>query len=218
MNIVYFAVGEQYAKQAEAAASILRLTNPTAKAWCITDKETPFDTLMPFRTHSSHATLIYDRTLAQYQFLREHNKALFLDSDCVVNGPLTGVFKGPVSITDRVPPKQAATQIYNGGVLYGEGREALKFWQDWIDMYPQLERGAWGWWGDQMILPILAEHHKPNVFPGNTHNYVPTHLVECYSPIKAHIVHFKGTRKSWLPVYLDTLKEAYAEQRISHAS
>ena len=218
MNIVYFAVGEEHAKQAEEAASILCLTNPSAKAWCITDKETQLDSLIPFRTHSSPATLIYDRTLTQYQFLREHGSALFLDSDCVVNRPLESVFKSPLSITDRIPPRQAQTQIYNGGVLYGEGQEALKFWQDWIDMYPQLERGAWGWWGDQMILPILAEHHKPNVFPAATHNYVPTHLVECYSLMSSHIVHFKGTRKPWLPYYLDTLKAAYVEQRISHAS
>lgn len=209
MNVVYFAVGQEFAEQAELAAEALRLTNPGAEAWVITDQNTQFETLTPYRTHSSPHTLIYDRTLTQWRFLREHGSALFLDSDCVVNGPLDDVFAGPIAVTDRVPPRAVPHQIYNGGVLYGEGPQARKFWQDWADMYSQLERGAWAWWGDQMILPTLIEHHQVNVYPSATHNYIPVYYSECNTRIDTHIVHFKGKRKPWMPTYIDNLKAWY---------
>ena len=218
MNVVFFAVGQGFAQQAEDAASALRLTNPGVDAWCLTDQDTQFKTLRPYRIHSSKATLMYDRTLGQYQFLREHGSALFLDSDCVVNRSLEGVFSGTVAVTKRLPPVNIPHQIYSGAVLYGTGVDALKFWQDWIDMYPQLPRGSWKWWGDQMLLPVLAEHHQVSVYESDTHNYVPTRLTECEVVMPAHIVHFKGQRKPWMPFYLETLGDAYGAQDLRRSA
>lgn len=212
MNVVYFAVGQDHAEMAEDAAEALRLSNPKADAWVITDDATQFRSLIPFRVPCSEATLIYDRLLGQWRFLREHGRALFLDSDCVVNGDLDGVFKGPIAVTERVPPRGLESQIYNGGVLYAEGGDAVRFWQDWADQFPYMDRKGWAWYGDQVTLPLVVEHHtaRVTVYPWETHNYVPTKLSECERPIIGkHIVHFKGKRKSWLPVYLDVLRAHY---------
>lgn len=208
MNVVYFAIGQEFAAQAELAAEALRMTNPEAKAWVLTDKTTEFKTLVPFRMHSSPATLIYDRTIMQFRFLREHGYALFLDSDCVVNRPLQDVFSAPITLTKRVPPKAVPEQIYNGGVLYGEGKPALKFWLEWVDLYQQIDRGAWAWWGDQMILPILVPHHPVTVLESQEqYNHIPTRLDQLGEVLPATIVHFKGNqRKSWMPVYVETLR------------
>lgn len=209
MNLVYFGIGQDYIAQALMAAEAARLTNPRARMFIITDKFSHVpEGLEPFRVHSSNPTMILDRTLGQFQFLREWGHGVFLDSDCVVNGTLSQeILPGPVSVTSRTPPSGLEQQAYNGGVLYGEGKEALKFWQDWVDMYPQLDRQYWRWWGDQMTLPLLVEHHKPHVFPSETHNFVPTLRSQCERPIDAHIVHFKGDRrKAWMPLYVETLK------------
>ncbi len=204
MNVVYFAVGEEFASQAEMAAEALRLTNPSARPWLLTDMHTKAS-LETFRGHTSAQTLIYDRTLMQLGFLREHGSALFLDSDCVVNRSLDGVFQGPIGVTQRTPPKQVQQQIYNGGVLYGEGEEAIRFWQAWVDMYPQLERGAWAWWGDQMILPFMIPHHPEVNIYGEDHNYAFRHPSECARVMDAFIVHFKGKRKPLMAPYVRLL-------------
>lgn len=221
MNTVYFAVGAEFAKQAELAASAMRLSNPHARAWVITDQETQFETLEPYRTHTSEATLMYDRTLAQWQFLREHARALFLDSDCVVNCDLKGVFAGDVCVTVRKPPLQVPEQIYNGGVLYAEGGRAIRFWQDWADQFPVLPRDKWAWWGDQMTLPGVVEHHvhSVTVYPSETHNYVPTQFHECLEPMGGRvIVHFKGKRKDWMPIYVDVLRAHHGAETVHRSA
>jgi hypothetical protein len=222
VNIVFFAIGHEYVGQAEMAAEAARLTNPHARLFLITDQTSAVneDVLESFRVHTSKPTLMYDRTLAQHQFLRKWGHAIFLDSDCVVNGPLSeDVFPGPVSVTKRVPPDGIETQVYNGGVLYGEGKDAVKFWQDWVDMYPQLERRLWAWWGDQLVLPLLVEQYKPNIFPSETHNFIPWMYSQCENRIDAHIVHFKGERrKAWMPIYIETLKRHYGTENLHRSA
>jgi hypothetical protein len=202
VNIVYFAVGQEFAEQAELAAEAMRLSNPDAEAWCITDANTSFKSLQPYRVPIAGPSLIYDR---------------LLDSDCVVNGPMQGVFKGPVSVTERKPPGGCEDQIYNGGVLYAEGDQAVRFWQAWADQFIYVDRNAWAWWGDQLLLPLVVEHYKRDVsvYWWETHNYIPTKFVELAYPLQGkHIVHFKGKRKPWLPYYVDSLKEFYGAQSL----
>ena len=211
MNVVYFATGQKSAEQAELAAEALRITNPGARPWVLTDMHTQFRTLEPFRMHCSQKTMIFDRTILQFNFLREHGHALFLDSDCVVNKPLQGMFAGPLAVTKRKPPKAVPEQIYNGGVLYGEGKEALRFWQSWVDTYQQIDRGAWEWWGDQMILPVIVPHFQVKVYESETHNFIPTKINLPFDELPANIVHFKGEkRKPWMPLYVDMLRERHA--------
>jgi hypothetical protein len=219
MNFVYFAVGAECAAQAELVAQALRLTNPDATAWCITDQETQFETLRPYRVHSSPPTLIFDRTVGQNRFLREHGAALFLDSDCVVNTAIDGVFDGPVAVTERVPPPNCPDQIYNGGVLYGDASDAcIQFWTSWVDSMLMLPREAWKWFGDQLVLPSLVEFYsdRVNVYECESHNYTPSELFEVQAYMYGRfIVHFKGRkRKRYLERYVEVLKDHYGTENL----
>lgn len=195
MNVVYFAVGQEHAAMAELAATALRATNPAATAWVLTDPDTQFQTLQPVRGYVSAQTLIYDRTIAQYHFLVQQREALFLDSDCVVNRDLTGAFDGSIAVTKRIPPKEAANQPYNGGVLYGRGHGGVAFWMHWCQLYWHIQRDAWAWYGDQAILPHLVKDYPVTVYDGSTHNYVPTSAEDALELKDAYIVHFKGPRR-----------------------
>lgn len=195
MNVVYFAVGPEHAEMAELAAIALRATNPTADAWVLTDAETQFETLKPVRGFVSPQTLIYDRTIAQYYFLLQHREALFLDSDCVVNRDLTGAFEGGICVTKRIPPKAVADQPYNGGVLYGRGHGGVAFWMHWCEMYWRIQRDAWAWYGDQLILSHIVKDYPVTVYDSSTHNYVPTSIDDAGKRHDAYIVHFKGQRR-----------------------
>ena len=211
MNVCFFAVGEPDAEMAEMAAEALRLTNPDAKAYVLTDAETQFKTLEPVRGHVSPHTLIYDRTIAQLHFLRQHREGvLFLDSDCIVNQPLEGVFEGPIALTRRVPPTKLPDQIYNGGVLYGEGHAGVAFWAHWVECYQYLPRQNWQWYGDQMLLVHLVPTYEVINVYHEAHNYVWTNSRELDEVLPYYVVHFKGPkRKPYMPRYLDTLKARY---------
>ena len=220
MNVCFFACGEEYADEAEMAAEALRLTNPHAKIYCLTDQDTQFKTLEPVRGQYSKSTLMYDRIVGQAHFLRDNRQALFLDSDCLVGQDLTNAFKGPISVTKRIPPKQTPGQIYNCGVLFGSGAQAISFWLHWIDVFQFLERNAWKWYGDQIILAhLVGDYPSVNIYESETHNYIPTHLDSLDSVLPAKIVHFKGLkRKAWIPYYLDTLRKHYGAQDLRRSA
>lgn len=217
MNIVFFAVGHEHAWLAEQAAQAARITNPDARLWVITDQTTEFDTLEPFRIWTSVPTLMYDRTIGQLHFLQKHGEALFLDSDCAVSKPLEGAFAGDVCVTSRVTPTALREQPYNGGVLYGRGAAAIKFWSDFVRMYQYLERTHWHWWGDQMVLAcIVPQYTDIVIYPAQTHNYIFANSREFLVDTGAWIVHFKGgKRKELLPEYVDSLKARYGAQNVS---
>jgi len=188
---------------AELAASALRATNPEAVAYVLTDTTTTFRTLQPVRGYVSPQTMIYDRTIAQYQFLLQHREALFLDSDCVVRRDLSGVFDGSICVTDRIPPKAVPDQIYNGGVLYGRGHGGVAFWLHWCQLYWHIQRDAWAWYGDQLLLAHMAKTYPVTVYSGQTHNYVPSGPDD---ETDAYIVHFKGPkRKAWMVDYVQRM-------------
>lgn len=188
---------------AELAATALRATNPSAEAYVLTDTSTTFRTLTPVRGWVSAQTMIYDRTILQYQFLLQHREALFLDSDCVVQKDLTGAFDGTICVTERVPPKAVPDQIYNGGVLYGQGHGGVAFWLHWCELYWHIQRDAWAWYGDQVLLARMAKNYPVTVYSSQTHNFVPTRADEASD---AYIVHFKGSvRKEWMRSYVDRL-------------
>lgn len=221
MNVVFFAVGEEHAALAELAAECVRLTNPSAKVWALTDPMTGFQTITPVRGHTSPQTMMIDRLIAQYHFLRQEGEALFLDSDCVVQRDLTDVFKGPVSVTERVPPKAAQGQPYNGGVLYGRGPEAVEFWAILREIMDFMQRDAWAWFGDQLALAHVVPHCGDivNVYPCETHNYPPNvDELKWSSDDKmrdAFIVHFKGERrKAQMRQYVDQLKARHRGKNI----
>jgi hypothetical protein len=208
MNIVFFAVGDEHAAMAELAAEAARITNPAADLYVLTDIHTQFRTLTPVRGHCSKETLMYDRTIAQYHFLRDRREAIFLDSDCVVQRDLTGAFAGPVAVTERIPPKNAAGQIYNGGVLYGSGHAGVAFWLSWCELYWLIQRDAWAWYGDQVLLAKLVPNYtSTQVYPSHTHNLVLSSAVEIDAHPDAYIVHYKGKRKHWMRDHVEAIKQ-----------
>lgn len=207
MKIAFFAVGAEHAEMAELAAEAARITNPNAELYVLTDVHTQFKTLTPVRGHCSTATLMYDRTIAQYHFLREHRKALFLDSDCVIQRDLTNAFDGPVAVTERIPPQMIADQIYNGGVLYGEGYAGVAFWLSWCELYWLIQRDAWAWYGDQVLLAKLVPHYpSTTVYPSSAYNLVLSRRDQIHDHPDAYIVHYKGKRKSWMLDHVEAIK------------
>jgi len=209
MNVVYFAVGQDHAELAELSASVLRVTNPNAEVYVLTDLTTQFSTLRPVRGHVSPRTRIYDRTILQYQFILQHREALFLDSDCVVQKDLSGAFDGSICVTERVPPKSVPDQIYNGGVLYGSGHGGVAFWLHWCQLYWFIQRDLWAWYGDQVLLARMAKNYPLTIYGSSTHNFVPRREDE---PNDAYIVHFKGEiRKAWMRNYARRLLDQRTE-------
>lgn len=225
MNVVYFAVGQEHAQMAELAAKALRLFHPDWDAYVLTDPDTQFQTLKPVRGYCSQMTLMYDRAIMQRQFLMEHlnqyEPTLFLDSDCIVNRPLTGFMHGPVGVTWREPPKQAKGMNINGGVLWCEGRRALAVWSHMVDLFQYFQRDAWAWYGDQIALSEMHKEYSKWVYlyPCETHNYAWANPWECESILPSYIVHFKGTkRKALLPQYVSLLEAVYGAQDLRRSA
>lgn len=131
---------------------------------------------------------------------------VFLDTDCVVQRDLSGLFTEEFDIaltrrenigTDPLGTDVADAMPYNTGVMLSKG-SGWAFWHNARDYCEQLPDSHRRWWGDQLAVKAIAEIAPLRIMqlPCQFYNYSPGSADEDVSD--KYVVHYKGRRKPWM--------------------
>ena len=140
--------------------------------------------------------------------------ALLVDPDVLIVTPPP--FEDcDIGLTWREPVKGKVygSMPFNTGVMFSSGK-AGPFWNKAADISDYLPKSMKAWFGDQMAIALLVgldafdrRKNEPievagcrvRFYPCATHNFTPE--TEPTEVLPAHVVHFKGAAKEWLPGY-----------------
>jgi len=189
------------------------------------------------RQDVDHRRLMYERMRVQRKYLESRaadRVSVIADVDVVTNRNPTEIFaeEFDIGLTWR---SEFPNMPFNGGVLFaGRGAKAVAFFDTALKCYDALSSDAAvaaafesdlrHWWGDQFVLAILIGYWefaqrqsevasidgvKVRFFPCDAYNFAPTPGTN-YSfrqLADRRFLHFKGPRKSSLPLYIKLMRD-----------
>lgn len=133
---------------------------------------------------------------------------LTCDADVIFKKPVSDVWDEPfdVALTYRSHPvvltkdwhgeikgaDLATTMPINTGVMFSRNAD---FWRECLEHMKSLPEDKLNWWGDQMAVCHVAPRFHVKRLECDEFNWTPSHKGHYEG---ARIVHYKGTRKSWL--------------------
>jgi len=209
---VFFHVGEDLTLPTSLVRSILA-HNPGAEIVQVTDRDTP---TIPGVTWSHAADVDRERLMlsrtSAWADLGLDEPALYLDTDMIVNGPISPVRalgEGLVAMCRRSYSRDAYFNPHQRGLDFSEyaGKtmdEVYPYvgcctitldagvWADLTEMYYALPEKFWRWYGDQEVLREYAKRHPVVDLPEEVWAGLPE--------FGGHplITHYKGARKKLL--------------------
>jgi hypothetical protein len=217
---------QEYVRMIELMIRSARFFHPEASATVLTDFESDFSTLSTQHTCLRYpiqfATLMYDRTVAQSNFVQEYDfssPAFFIDSDILVNEPLDDLFKLDFDI--GLTWRKSVDMPINGGFLVINNRRpecVRRFFRIFQEIYSRDYASQAAWYGDQRALrdcvgvtyqdmqrnAVLEAHGCKIAFLScETYNFSPeNHIRSIRKRFRDKaVLHFKGERKSLMDLY-----------------
>ena len=172
---------------------------PEVEIWQLTDGDTPKVPGIDGCLRVGGKMPMAVRRMTAHSML--HGEWLFVDTDVVIQKDVRHVFESPflVAVTDRVGSlwehsPDVKDMPYNMGVTFSR---SPNFWaqakEELLKLSPKLQ----DWCGDQLVVCALAQEKMQKVLPGDVYNFTPATREEDRS--HAAIVHYKGSRKAWIP-------------------
>jgi lipopolysaccharide biosynthesis glycosyltransferase len=124
-----------------------------------------------------------------------------VDTDVVFQRDVTHVFdeEFDIAVTDRVGSAwehspDVKHMPYNMGVTFSRNKD---FWKRAGKILKTLPEQLQEWAGDQLVVCELQKQYDTKVLPGLIYNFTPWKREDDTS--RAAIVHYKGSRKAWIP-------------------
>jgi hypothetical protein len=182
-----------------------------------------------------HGRLMYERMRVQRKYLESRGAdrvSAMTDVDVVANRNPTEIFaeEFDIGLTWR---SKVPHMPFNGGVLFaGSGARAVAFFDAALKCWDALssdaavatafKRDLRHWWGDQFVLAILIGYRefaqrqseaasidgvKVRFFPCDAYNFAPTSGTNYQQLADRRFLHFKGARKSSLPLYIRQMRD-----------
>ena len=176
---------------AELVGESVRRSMPGAEIVQLTDEKTPaVEGCTVVRRQWKHDNPMLFR---MEHFAEIDGEFLALDTDCIVQADVSGVFSLPfdVALTIRdkpvIDPKSgkdlSLVMPFNTGVIFSRNRD---LWRMAVSLVPE----NLGWYSDQLVMPKLAS--KFNVLKLHCDNFNYTPQVDGEDVSGRLIVHYKG--------------------------
>lgn len=169
-------------------------------------------------------TIMRDRMACQLSMLRDYDfktPVVLLDSDILINAPLTDVFSQDFDV--GLTWRRLEQMPFNGGVIFLNNRNketAANFLGNVYQVFLERHAHRAKWYGDQTAIQDYLDVPLDQVergvsldkddcrfafFPCDTYNYSPDNLAsEILLPLEDKaILHFKGARKALMPLYFE---------------
>ncbi len=199
----------------------VRRFHPEARLTVLTDAQTdlsPLSIAFERIDHPvDHRRIMLSRAEAQQHFLQTHfdDDVLFLDSDMLLNGPLTELFEGAdydIALTVR----DDADMPVNGGFLLLRHRRAevaRRFFDEYLRLFREVYAGEAAWYGDQRALrdaigwtgtgATSQVEARIRLLPCERYNHTPGDRIRKVLRPQGdkRVLHFKGDRKRLMSLF-----------------
>lgn len=202
------------------------LVHPDMRAVVLTDEATEFSGVSyphkKIREKIDPEAMILSRTRAQLRYLKTSNFAspiVFLDSDMLVNCPLTPLFSQDFDVA--VTWRHIKKMPLNGGVLIVNNvrpNVVRNFFSRFLDLFETKYAHKAGWYGDQLAIAELiglTSHEcavnqivqvgdcRVLLLPCAEYNFSPDNTFKAIESALTDkvILHFKGPRKHLMEHY-----------------
>ena len=123
---------------------------------------------------------------------------LFMEPDVRVNENVLDIFKQDfdVTICDRETPTTLKGRVMGGITLGLNFSRSFDFWKDCAKECLKLDKKDQLWGGDMIAVERVVESKKYKVLelPASVYNHVPLSREDK----SGKVLHYKGTRKTWL--------------------
>jgi hypothetical protein len=200
-----------------------QVVSPTDKKYVLSNQNTQFPNLSEHftvvRTEMNKSTLMFDRMVAQSQFLEnvapEGSDVCFLDTDILLNKSFESVWKKDfdVALTYR---KNDQMPINGGFILARNNSRTRDFFKRCLDIYQGLQSDQKQWWGDQISIAqfigdlslidgrelLEINGLKILLLDCGVYNFTPKTLKAISSELtEKYVLHFKGDKKQLMGPY-----------------
>ncbi len=214
---------DQYLRLLEYLVLSVRRFHPDASVTVLTNAQTDLSSLRVPVHRENHpadpSRLTLARAEAQWRHLQIHGfdaPVLFLDTDMLVNGVLSGLLDDDdfdVALTVR---EHAEMPVNSGFLLVNNRRPAQlrRFFETYLQIFRDQYISEASWFGDQRALSDLVRTRgEPDelgsgapslrLLPCERYNHSPgNQLRKALKPRpSACVLHFKGKRKRLMPLY-----------------
>ena len=204
--------------------SVLRF-HPEARLAVLTDAQTdlsPLSVAFERIDHPvDHRRIMLSRAEAQQRFLQTHfdDDVLFLDSDMLLNGPLTELFEDGQGAADcdvALTVRDDADMPVNGGFLLLRHRRAdvaRRFFDRYLRLFREVYVGEAAWYGDQRALRDAIGWNgsgassqieaRIRLLPCERYNHTPGDRIRKVLRPQGdkRVLHFKGDRKRLMALF-----------------